>query len=143
MEWSAQYIGIPFAADGASRAGANCWGLVHLVLKEQCGIATPTYDAISADELIAAARQFRTSAVAEPWIRVTTQPRRAFDVVLMHAMASEDGGGRSRVPGHVGILIDASRLLHVWEKCDAVVMSLDHPRIRHRIVDFYRHRELT
>lgn len=39
--WVAAYLDIPFVEAGRDRAGADCYGLVRLVLAEQFGIAIP------------------------------------------------------------------------------------------------------
>lgn len=138
--WASRYVGIPFAEDGLTRAGCHCWGLVRLVLAEQCGIADlPTYGEHSAADLIAAARFFRGEPLGDPWIKVD-RPQ-AFDVVLMTAMAGQ--GRPSVVAGHCGVMVDAQTVLHVWEATAAVLMGLSHHLIRHKVLGFYRHRALT
>ena len=137
--WVGRYIGIPFAENGFAMTGCNCWGLVHLVLAQERGIAVPTYGEISASELLAAARSFRRDAITEPW-REITDGLRAFDCVVMSAMTDD---ARMRLPGHVGILVSPTRVLHVWKAADAVHMPLDHHRVRNKIIGFHRHRELA
>lgn len=39
--WAGGYIGIPYRAHGRGREGADCWGLVRLVLAEVFGVAVP------------------------------------------------------------------------------------------------------
>ena len=56
MNWVEGYVGIPFKYNGASPSGASCWGLCHLVLKEQAGIDTPTYFEEGAEKVLIAAR---------------------------------------------------------------------------------------
>lgn len=136
--WAGRYVGIPFLKDGHSRAGCNCWGLVHLVLQAELGIATPTYAEISAGELLAAARAFKNAVATDPWVKVEP-PLREFDCVLMTALTDD---GRTRLDGHVGVLVDPFTVLHVWAATDAVLMPLTHPRIRHKIIGYYRHRAL-
>ena len=136
--WVNRYIGIPFRDDGHDYDGCNCWGLCHLVLKNECGIETPSYGELSAADLLAAARKFRSIVAVETWEKVDDY--RAFDCVLMHAMSDD----RSlRLPGHVGILISPSRVLHVWSKTAAVHMPIDHPRVRNKIIAVYRHKALA
>lgn len=133
--WTARYVGIPFADNGFTREGCNCWGLVHMVLKAECGIETPTYAEISATQMLATCRAMRAGAQSEIW-PVAPRPFRAFDVVLMRAM-TDDG---LRTDGHVGILIASDRVLHVWRATSAIIMPLDHSRVR--VVSVHRHREL-
>ena len=136
-DWLSQYVGIPFQSDGLSRQGAHCWGLVRLVYADMLGIELPSYGENSASDLIAAARFFRGESLRDPWIKV--ERPRAFDVVLMKALDKEF---RS-VAGHCGVMIDAETVLHVWEETDSVQMRLDHPRIRHAVHGFYRHKALA
>lgn len=138
MDWVGRYVGIPFAEGGLTAEGCHCWGLVRLVLSEQCCIDVPSYGEQSAADLIAAARFFRIDADRDPWIKVESP--REFDVALMTAMSGE---ARPRViAGHCGIMIDGSTLLHVWEATSAIQMHINHPQIRHRLLGFYRHRAL-
>jgi len=134
-----RYVGIPYAERGASVHGCNCWGLVHLVLKEQFGVTTPDYAEHSGSEVLSNARAFQEAAGSLTWLRVT-HPR-AGDCALMTAMT--DGERSRRVPGHVGIMIDSKTVLHVWEATAACLMPLDHARLRTRILGFYRHRDLA
>lgn len=137
-EWVAHYIGLPFKDDGLTREGLHCWGLVRLVLQEQCQLDLPSYGENSAADLVAAARFFRGDSARDPWTKVE-QPQR-FDVALMTAMGGE---GRQRVmAGHCGVMIDNETVLHVWEATNAMQMRLDHPRIRHRVLGIYRHKAL-
>ena len=43
LPWTRRYIGVPYAKKGRSMDGADCWGLVRIVLDEQFGIAVPSY----------------------------------------------------------------------------------------------------
>jgi cell wall-associated NlpC family hydrolase len=137
MAWYGRYIGIPFIDQGFDHHGCHCWGLVHLIYREQLAIDLPRYGELSAAELLEAARQFRAGAGEDPRWTTVTSPQ-AFDVVLMSAMTA--GARPLRVPGHAGVMVDDDRILHVWSETDAVVMRRDHPRIRHKILSFHRHR---
>lgn len=138
MSWVARYIGIPFADDGLTRDGCHCWGLVRLVLSEECCLDLPTYGEQTAADLVAAARFFRGDSARDPWIKVETPQK--FDVALMTAMTEEP---RPRViAGHCGVMVDFETVLHVWQATSSVQMKLSHPRIRHRLLGFYRHKQL-
>lgn len=138
--WLNAYVGIPYADGGHDLKSVSCWGLCHLVLKEQCGIETPTYGEYSSLDLLSAAREFRANAESPLWRNVDLSERQPFDLILMHAMTDDK---RHRVPGHCGILVTPDRLLHVWKETASVHMPIDHPRVRHRIISFHRHADLT
>lgn len=133
--WAACYVGIPFCDQGHEQNGCNCIGLVHLVLKREKNIVIPTYAEISAQDMLAATREFHAAIASELW-RQIDEPR-AFDCVLMKAMSEG-----ARFDGHVGIMVSDSDVLHIWRETHAVIMPLAHPRIRNKIVSFHRHREL-
>jgi cell wall-associated NlpC family hydrolase len=133
--WSAKYVGIPFADVGAGTAGCNCWGLVRMVLANECGIALPAYGEISARDITAAARQMNHDSSAAPWSKVGDP--QSFDVALMHSTRA-----KIRAMGHVGVMTSPTELLHIWEATDAVIMPISHPRVRHTLIGFYRHESL-
>lgn len=135
MEWAAKYVGIPFVESGCDWKGCNCWGLVRLVLRAERDIDVPTYGEIFAADLVAAARAMRRDSVVAPWVQVgAPQP---FDVVLMTAME-----GRDRLIGHAGIMSSGIEVLHVEKATHAVNVPITHPRVRYRIMGFYRHSAL-
>lgn len=139
QHWTSRYVGIPFKQNGLSRDGLHCWGLCRLVLQEECCLDLPSYAEQSAADLIAAAKFFRGDSMCDPWIKVEVP--REFDIALMSAMSE---GGRPRVvAGHCGIMIDPETVLHVWEATNAMQMRIDHPRIRHKMLGFYRHKALS
>lgn len=41
MHWAAKYIGVPYKVGGDALSGADCWGLVRLVLRAERGIEMP------------------------------------------------------------------------------------------------------
>jgi cell wall-associated NlpC family hydrolase len=127
--WAAKYIGLPF-----DPVQFNCWGLVRRVLRDERGIDVPEYGEISADDLMRAARQVNHDICTKAWRKIDAPME--FDVVLMTA---KEGG--HRVFGHVGIMTDATHVLHVWEATAAVNMEINHALVRERIVGFYRHAE--
>lgn len=136
--WVDRYVGIPFSEDGLDFRACSCWGLVRLVLQQECGLELPTYGDLSADDLLAASRQIGRAAELPPWLSAVGRLQ-TFDVVVMHARRGEGG----RVPGHVGILSSPSHILHVERATAAVCVSLSHPTVRHRIVTVARHQSMV
>lgn len=126
-----EYVGIPFKALGRDRSGCDCYGLVRLVLLEQCGVALPLYNndyvgvgRAHAHELAALIDRERPLFPAVPveWGAVG-------DIVLMRV------GGHEQ---HVGLVVAPGVMLHTEEGCAAVTERMDSLRWRHRIVGFYR-----
>jgi cell wall-associated NlpC family hydrolase len=70
-----------------------------------------------------------------PWIMA--EPPQAFDVMV----ARRDM--HSRYPGHVGVMIDAGRVLHIWEGRDVHISRIGEPTLAGLILGFYRHRSVA
>lgn len=133
--WLGAYVGIPYADAGATRDGCNCWGLVCLVLSEQCGIELPAYAEITANHMTEAARQMSHDCERPPWRKVECP--QTFDVALMTAMH-----GITKIVGHVGVMSGENEVLHTWRATGAVNMPISHRLIRFKLLGFYRHESL-
>ena len=131
--WIARYVGIPFLDGGRDIKGLDCWGLVRLVLKEQCQIDVPSYGDISADDLQKIAREVSGEIRKEPW-HPTISPT-LFDVAVMH---------RHVAPVHVGIIVALNplRMLHIERATCVVFVPVTHASVIQRRLSYFRHREL-
>jgi cell wall-associated NlpC family hydrolase len=133
MKWAAKYVGLPFADHGRDHDGVDCWGLVRLVLLEQCSIEVPSYGETSAHDLAMVTQLVGRDAYLDPWVPVMANGILPFDVAVMF---------RRHDPTHVGIMVDNERILHIEEKIAAVMLPLSHPTIAFRRPRFFRHRDL-
>jgi cell wall-associated NlpC family hydrolase len=132
MMWLKKYVGLPFVNGGRDFNGVDCWGLVRLVLKEECRVEVPSYGDISAGELAKVANMVGTESMREPWIPVAGKAR-CFDVAVMH---------RRKSPIHVGIIAERGLLLHIEEATSAVIVPLNHPSVSFRSISIFRHEAL-
>lgn len=133
MSWWGAYVGLPFVDGGRDRAGCDCWGLVRLVYRDCLGIDLPSYGEISARDLIRVARAMGDGQAAPCWAAVEAVPV-PYDVVLMRAR------GASRSVAHVGVAVDAARVLHTEAGRGAAVVPLSHISVAGRIVGLRRYR---
>lgn len=130
MSWAGRYVGLPFVNGGRDRRGVDCWGLVRLVYADCLGIDLPTYGEISAGELRRIAGAVGEAQTTETWRQAETpQP---FDVVVMRA-------GTSAIGAHVGVSVDARRVLHVERDSATCIEEINTPMMRHRVTGFWRH----
>lgn len=128
-DWWARYVGVPFVDGGRGPDGYDCWGLVREVYARELGIMLPSYGEISAHDLAQIAREMRTRA-DDGW-RAPPAPA-PFDVCLMRGPS-----GRAAVV-HVGVMVDADRVLHVEAATAAVVVPVRHYSIAGRILGYRR-----
>lgn len=133
MSWWADLIGRPYA-DGARGPDAfDCWGLVHFAFSRELGIDLPDHAGVHPKEIREVSTRMAPAANAATWSPV--EAPRAFDVALMsHAV-------HSKLPTHIGIMVSASKVLHIWRATDACVMELGDHRLSRRVLGFFRHRE--
>lgn len=126
MDWYAKYIGLPF---GEGQGEVTCWSLVARIYRECLAIDLPAYGEISARDLVRVARTMEARK-DDGW-QAVTDPQ-AFDVCLMRAPR---GGA---VVAHVGVMIDAQRVLHVEAASAAVVVPVKHFTVAGRILGYRR-----
>jgi cell wall-associated NlpC family hydrolase len=97
-------LGVPYLLGGATRAGADCGGLVLLAYRE-IGIELPPYnEAFSGLEFppAGAARACAEIERARAWVRVERSAAQAYDVVELCSMRDRD---------HFGLVLPDSRWL--------------------------------
>lgn len=133
--WPEKYLPVPFVDGGREASGFDCWGLVSLVMKNECAVPLPVYGEISAEELVDISRQMETDTKeSEIWVPVISP--REFDVVVMSWFGK-------KIIGHVGIMIDETRILHTEKGAGVMVVSRYHDSVKRRVRGFYRHRKLV
>lgn len=125
-----RYVGIPYADRGRTARGADCWGLVRLVYREQFGIELPSLDGRYASPTDSAGIAGAASDIMRCDWTLIELPEPG-DVALMTI------AGR---PFHVAIVIPGNKFLHNPSAPQgAVIESLSDPRWRRRVEGFYRH----
>lgn len=113
-EWVLQYMRLRFTPNGRMRdTGVDCYGLVRLILMEQCGFSLPAYDlhydGQDSDQVCGAHVQH---VVSQPEWRQVSTPRQ-FDVALLMG----PGGNAS----HCGLYCTTSRIIHITKHTGVVV----------------------
>lgn len=140
--WASHYFGIPFIDRGVTRDGCDCWGLCRLVILEQTGLKLPKYPEIGCGATLAKLRTILAAADGPDWIEIERGQERAFDLVLMRGQFEHEGRKYSR-PIHVGIAVQPGMLMHIEQGSEVTIVGFDHPRIRRRITQIYRHHKLA
>lgn len=127
MDWLVDYIGTPYRSKGADSDGVDCYGLIHLIYKEQLGISLPDFSEGYTD----ANNQAEASKTIENGIPefdlVTDQ--KLFDIVILRIMGW---------PCHCGMYIGDNKMLHALEGHATAIESLNSPKWKTRVEGFYR-----
>lgn len=127
------FVGIPFAEHGRDRTGLDCWGLLRLVYAERFGLVLPSYAEGYATVQDGEAMAGLIAGELGPWRDVPPGEARLGDGVLMTL------GGE---PRHVGIVAGAGRVLHTERATGSLIEPSTSPRLRRRILGYFRHQEL-
>ena len=125
--WTKNYIGIPYAAHGRAREGADCYGFIRLVLVEY-GHNLPLF----AHDYDPSDRSGEARLIGEglPLIGAHGVEERApGDIVLIRYLA---------IPSHVGVYIGDDTVLHLTEGKASCIESLSSSHLASRIVGYYR-----
>lgn len=132
MSWASKYVGTPYADLGRSELGCDCWGLARLVYARELGIAMPSYLGayVSADERAEIHGLLRDAEETGPWSPATRIL--PFDLLLFR---------RGQMRSHIGISVDARRMLHMDGEDQARIADFTGARWSARFCGAYRHVE--
>ena len=120
-----KYIGLPYASNGRTESGVDCWGLACLFYRDELGIELPSYSELystaSDPEVVSA-----INANRDNWLLVTEAV--PGDLCLFNIYGE---------PAHVGIYVGDNKFLHAREGRDSVIESLSSPQWSKRFQGFY------
>ncbi|MGH1417110.1 MAG: C40 family peptidase [Pelagimonas sp.] len=130
-QWNS-YVGIAQRDHGREMSGADCWGLACLVYAHELGIELPDYAGVHPSDIERRDidQIMESEAAANRWLGV--DQARSFDLLLFRM-------GPYRC--HVGIAIDARRMLHVHSDHSKIIPQSD-PAWAKRLIGIYRHEGL-
>ena len=131
MSWAAGYVGIPFKRGGRTKEGADCWGLVYIVMREVFKKEVPSFSGtyeFPREDLAPGLKSIIMSHWEEVGVERIQAPEEGALVFMMY----------QGFPSHIGIVTDEGLMLHLAMGKDAVVERLGSPLIKPRIEGFYR-----
>jgi len=136
MNWVNKYINIPYQDKGRTMQGADCWGLVYLVLLNEFGVLVPTYtgDYTAATGHYKDEIQQLIKDERQRWHEVPEGQERPGDVVNLRIMSKD---------WHTGIIVAPRLMLHTLEGHWSVVENPYSRQWYNRIAGFYRHEQLA
>jgi cell wall-associated NlpC family hydrolase len=125
--WFNKYIGIPFKDKGRDKDGADCYGLVRLIYKNELNIDLP--DLIEAYESANDREALEGVIDAESKTRwkETTKPKE-FDVIVLKMCGA---------PSHLGVVIKNNYMIHCHKGSDTAIEQFNGMKWEKRILGFY------
>lgn len=130
------YVGIPWVCGQATLDGADCWGIVTMILAEALGVSIAHYpiDSINSEEkkLATLQKEVNSELSKGTWKKVPTPSE--FDVVMML-------NRKSCKPEHVGIYIGNGLILHSMT-CENGISEIHQTKLISRFfkrLEYYRY----
>lgn len=120
-----KYIGLPYASNGRTESGVDCWGLACLFYRDELRIELPSYSELystaSDPQVVSAINSNRDS-----WLQTTEAV--PGDLCLFNIYGE---------PAHVGVYVGDNKFLHAREGRDSVIESLSSAQWSKRFQGFY------
>ena len=124
--WVNNYIGIPYKFAGYGMDGADCWGLVRMILRREYGKELPSYAHDGADR--AGLSAIVDSALPTAPVDKVDEPEPG-DLALLTILGA---------PCHIGVVAGAGLMVHTLYKHDSALESYAGSRWAKRLEGFYR-----
>lgn len=140
--WTAKYIGIPFVDLGRDINGCDCWGLVRLIMFDECGIHLPSLHTqyLSEKSYVRVSEEINNQKKHECWTHVEEGRQQTFDVVEM-SCPIKVGGAWSFPPLHVGILASPTWVIHTERSTGSRLSYLLGKVTASRVLGIWRYTE--
>jgi len=130
--WLDRYMAIPFEPKGRTFDGCDCWGLMCLLQRHECGVELPhlldDYDAPEVGDARLADLVRRTSL--QEWREVTIVNVQFGDGLVFRMMNE---------PIHIAFAINATQMVHTRKNVGVLVESFTAPQWASRLVGAYRY----
>lgn len=125
--WSERYLGLPYAPQGRSLAGLDCWGLCWAVLPA-FGLPVPSYAGEYASEQERDEIAGLINHAKPQWLRVENAEE--LDLVTFR---------RGRIDAHVGVVVRPGLMLHVTKEKPSCIERYDVGYWANRLTGIWRH----
>jgi len=129
--WASKYIGIPYESQGYTISGANCYGLLVLVYRDELAIDLPWFVELNPENKEDREEYDRvwSEGRGSDWSPVTQGEERAGDVVDLTVLG---------LP-HCGIVVGGGAMLHSRPASGSSIESYQRGLFCRRVNNLYRH----
>ena len=132
MVWQNKYERVPFKEKGRDLSGCDCWGLVRIILKEECGIDVPSYvEAYETTNDRDTLNALISDESGQYWQEIPKGQEKPFDVVVLKMRG---------VPMHVGIVIGAGKMIHCARGVGTAIERYRSIKWQDNVTGFFRWR---
>ncbi len=131
MSWWEKYIGIPFESRGRTADACDCYGLLMLVYKDQLDVDLPSlllYDSTIQRKTMS--NMMKTQPMLIGFESVAVDEVAPLDVLVIRQVGFDC---------HIGIVLDAKRILHTEAGKGVVVEDIARPHIKPRVKEAWHY----
>jgi len=125
LTWVKKYIGIPFEYQGSSFEGADCYGLVHLVYKEEFGIKLPSFVYSNKPTEMELWTLFMEEITGSRW--TPSYEAKLGSIIILKLKG---------LPIHCGLVLDHTRMLHTMDFTHSCIEDFHRPQWKNRVETF-------
>lgn len=128
--WTQKYVGIPYLDRGRTFEGADCYGLIRLVYRDELliDLASFSEEYPSAVDMACVAGLISDARTEQTWIE--QREARPYDVLVFR---------RGRVECHLGLVVARGRMLHMAEGQSSRIEPYETGEWMPRLTGIYRH----
>lgn len=127
--WANNYVGIPYAAFGRTRAGADCWGLACVIYAAELSIQLPDYLGYASVDERREIDALIAGAEASPLWAARAGAPQPFDIAVFR---------NGRFASHLGVVLRPGLMIHMAGEDRAKIEAYSTGRWGTRLLGHFR-----
>lgn len=128
-DWWNKYMYIPFKEKGRDESGADCLGLMRIILKNECGIILPSYDDLYENTIHKESVSGAIDNVQKELFKTVVAPM-PFDIAILRFCG---------LPMHIGIVTKKNFMIHCSKDIGVCHEKYTGMRWKDKIIGFVRY----
>lgn len=126
--WSNKYLDIPYLLNGRTDSGADCWGLVRLIYKNEFNIDLPSFQEQYTNTSSNSELAEVSAVIKEGWQEVDIPHE---GTVTLFRVLGE--------PIHVGVALDSQTFIHTRKKAGVAIEKFSNPKWKSRVLGHFKY----